>query len=124
MTHTMTRRLVAAAALLAACSAEPTRSTPEVPNDPGRPALPGAGDTLSAQLSAAERQTVGESNAFGLDLFRRVSARRAGRNVFISPYSAAVALGMTLNGAAGTTADAMATTLGFAGQPLSQIDAA
>src|SRR5690242_20376924 len=101
--------------LAAACSGAPDATGPG-----DAPGLPGAGDTLSAQLSAAERLTVTESNAFGLGLFQRVSARRARQNVFISPYSAAVALGMTLNGAAGTTADAMAATLGFAGQPLPQ----
>jgi serine protease inhibitor len=86
--------------------------------------VPGGRDTaLSATVTAAERQTVAASNDFGLGLFRRVNARRAGQNVFISPYSAAVALGMTLNGASGSTADAMARTLGFAGRSMSEIDA-
>jgi serine protease inhibitor len=108
----------------AACGTDPldVGATPE-PGLPGN-AVPGGRDTtLPAAVTAAERQTVATSNEFGLSLFRRVSGRRAGQNVFISPYSAAVALGMTLNGASGTTAAAMASTLGFADRPLSEIDA-
>ena len=116
------RRALAAAALLtlAACSDAPT-ATPG--SDDPRPAIPGGRDDLPALLTAAERQTMAASTDFGLALFRRVNGRREGRNVFISPYSAAVALGMTLGGAAGETADAMARTLGVSGRPLGEIQA-
>jgi serpin B len=117
-------RRTAALALLSLAACGDAAETPD-PVDPGAGApRPGAQDTLPSLMTAAERQNVTASNEFGLSLFRRVNARKAGQNVFISPYSAAVALGMTLNGAAGTTADAMATTLGFAGRTLGEIDAA
>jgi serpin B len=113
---------------VAAATACGTNSTADVGTGPDTTTpganIPGGRDTaLPASVSAAERQTVAASNEFGLSLFRQVNRRRAGQNVFISPYSAAVALGMTLNGAAGTTATAMATTLGFGGRSLGEIDA-
>jgi serpin B len=113
------------AAAAAACSTDSTADVGTGPDttNPGA-SIPGGRDTaLQASVTAAERQTVAASNEFGLTLFRQVNRRRAGQNVFISPYSAAVALGMTLNGAAGSTATAMATTLGFGGRPLGEIDA-
>src|SRR5688500_13382879 len=111
-------------AAAAGCGTDPLDvGAPPEPGAPGN-ALPGGRDsTLPAAVTAAERQTVAASNEFGLSLFRRVNARRAGQNVFISPYSAAVALGMTLNGASGSTAAAMASTLGFGDRPLPEIDA-
>jgi serine protease inhibitor len=123
------RTLALSALAAAACASQndsvgPTDTLPSPGGRDSTSTLPGRTDTLPASLSVAERQTVASSNGFGLTLFQRVNARRAGQNVFISPYSAAVALGMTLNGAAGTTADAMARTLGFAGQSLGEIDAA
>jgi serine protease inhibitor len=118
--HTL--RLLTAGLAIAACSSDPEAGIGPGPGDSTH--VPGANDPLTPQLSVAERQTVTESNAFGLTLFQRVNARKAGQNVFISPYSAAVALGLTLNGASGATADAMASTLGFAGRTLSEIDAA
>jgi serpin B len=90
----------------------PTDGTPRLP--PGSPA--------PAQLTAAESRTIDATNEFSLALFREVSRLRAGRTLFISPYSAAVALGMTLNGAAGTTADAMQRTLGVSGRTLSDVN--
>ena len=119
----ITPLLSIALAVCTACSSDALTDAGPGP-EPGSPVIPGGRDTaLSANITAAERQTVAASNDFGLGLFRQVNRRRAGQNVFISPYSAAVALGMTLNGAAGTTADAMARTLGFAGRSMSEIDA-
>jgi serpin B len=74
------------------------------------------------QITAAEASTVAATNDFSLALFREVSRRRAGRTLFVSPYSAAVALGMTLNGAAGETAAQMQRTLGFAGRSLAEVN--
>lgn len=110
----------AALATLAACADAPTAAPG---GDDPRPTIPGGREDLPALLTTAERQTMAASTDFGLALFRRVNGRREGRNVFISPYSAAVALGMTLGGAAGSTADAMASTLGVAGRPLGEVQA-
>lgn len=69
-----------------------------------------------ADLTAAEECLVESSNAFGLKLFREIASReKPDSNIFISPLSVSFALGMTYNGAAGETREAMASTLEFAG---------
>ena len=70
-------------------------------------------DALPRPLSVVEQQLVGASNRFGFDLFRRVYAAESGPNVFLSPLSASMALGMTLNGAAGDTWSDMRAALAF-----------
>ena len=82
-------------------------------NDASGPAAPEPIDSLPRQLSVGEAKLITSSNAFAFDLLAAVnSADRAG-NVFISPLSASMALGMTMNGAAGSTYDAMHSTLRF-----------
>ena len=88
---------------------------------------PGPPDELRAlprSLTAGEQATIAAGNEFSATLLREVNARQAGKNVFISPFSAAVALGMTLNGAAGETYDAMRGTLGLGGRSPQQINEA
>lgn len=68
---------------------------------------------LPRALTVSERALVGASNGFGLELTARVSAADPRANVALSPLSASMALGMTLNGANGTTFDAMRSALGF-----------
>lgn len=68
------------------------------------------------QLAVAEPGTVEASNSFGLRLLGQMAAReQSGKNIFMSPLSISYALGMTYNGAAGETREAMATTLGIEG---------
>ncbi|HEU4629348.1 MAG TPA: serpin family protein [Gemmatimonadaceae bacterium] len=105
--------LLALLPLLAACEDSPTG-----------PRQPAELTALPRPLSAAERQAVAVGNDFSVALFREVNARKAGENVFISPFSAAAALGMALNGANGATFDAMRTTLGFEALELQAIDEA
>jgi serpin B len=62
----------------------------------------------SAGLADAVPDTVASLHAFGGDVYGALP--REG-NVALSPYSIAVALGMTLNGAVGTTADEMRKVL-------------
>ena len=102
--------LPALALLAAACSGSTPVDAGEspLPVDSG-PRIP-AGSPPPAQLTAAESRTVAASNEFSLALFREVSRKRAGRTLFLSPYSASAALGMTLNGARGETLEAMQTT--------------
>ena len=64
-------------------------------------------------LTASELSVIGASNRFGGELLEALSVADPDGNVFISPLSASMALGMTMNGAAGTTFDEMRTTLGF-----------
>lgn len=67
-------------------------------------------------LSQAEQEIIEADNSFGLKLFQRViAAEQADENVFISPLSVSMALGMTMNGAANQTYQEMKNTLEFAG---------
>lgn len=78
---------------------------------------------LPRQLNSAEAALVEAGNGFAFDLFRAVHAEEeAERNLFLSPLSASMALGMALNGANGTTFDAMRSTLGFGTLELQQIN--
>ncbi len=64
-------------------------------------------------LSQQEKSLVATDNAFGIRLFQEINQTQADTNIFISPLSVSMALGMTYNGSAGTTEEAMRTTLGF-----------
>ena len=64
------------------------------------------------------------SNGFGLELAARTVATDPRVNAVLSPVSASMALGMTLNGAAGETFDAMRSALGFGTLTQEQINAA
>jgi serine protease inhibitor len=107
----MYRRYVAAivsccAVIVAGCSdSQRAQSTPE----PGSAQIA----ELPRALTDSERAVVNASNRFGLEVAARVTAADPRANVIISPLSASMALGMTLNGADGATFDAMRSSLGF-----------
>ncbi len=63
------------------------------------------------ELSASEKQVVRSDNRFGLNLFRLVSEEAPEANTFVSPFSIATALSMTLNGAEGETRAGMEKAL-------------
>jgi serine protease inhibitor len=65
------------------------------------------------ELSSTEVELIEADNSFGLKLFKEINAEQTDSNVFISPLSISMALGMTYNGAAGSTEEAMRTTLEF-----------
>jgi serine protease inhibitor len=75
-------------------------------------------------LTAQELHVAASSTAFGIDLLARVAAAETEPNVLISPLSASMALGMTMNGARGATFAEMAATLGYPGMAQSEINAA
>jgi len=77
---------------------------------------------LPRELTAAESSLIGASNDFGLELVRTVAASDDRPNVILSPLSASMALGMTLNGADSATFDAMRSTLGFAGLTQAEVN--
>jgi serpin B len=91
-------------ALLAGCDSSPSSPGGGAPRE--ITALPRA-------LSAGEREVVAAANRFAPALLARVNATRARENVFISPLSASMALGMTLNGTNGETFSEMRSALGF-----------
>lgn len=111
MVHLPRRILVPAALLLAACNA-----TEESHGPP--PLL----TTLPRSLSAAETRLVSAGNQFGFDLLHLARGTGPDQNLFLSPVSVSMALGMALNGAAGSTFDSMRVALGLAGAPLAEID--
>src|SRR5574341_1539011 len=69
---------------------------------------------LPRELTAGEQQLIATGNQFAFNFFREVVRQgNPDSNVFVSPLSAAMALGMTYNGARGETQTAMARTLGL-----------
>ncbi len=75
-----------------------------------------APETKQVQLTEKQQQVVDKSNSFGFDFFRKVNEASSNQgNLMISPLSVSMALGMTRNGAAGGTLEAMTQTLGLAG---------
>jgi serine protease inhibitor len=82
------------------------------PDDPD-PTPAQAITELPRDLTAAEVEAIRAGNAFGFDLLREVLAEARDESVFLSPFSASMALGMTMNGADGATWDAMRSTLRF-----------
>ena len=76
---------------------------------------PNPGTGINLDLNATEQQNATADNAFTFNLFKSVqSANNNGVNLFTSPLSVSIALGMTSNGANGATRDAINNTLGFA----------
>jgi serpin B len=73
-------------------------------------------------LTELEKRLVRTSNQFGLHLLGTVNQTESDKNVFISPLSVSMALGMTLNGANGSTEEAMRSTLGFSGMTQEEIN--
>lgn len=99
--------------LLAACTASTEESQ-------GPPPLLTA---LPRALSSAETRMVGAGNQFGFDLLREARRGAPDENLFLSPLSVSMALGMTINGAGGTTFDSMRTALRLAGATIDEINA-
>lgn len=76
------------------------------------------------QLTGVEKQLVQSDNKFGFKLFDKIVQAEGEKNLFISPLSVSMALGMTLNGADGETYSAMQQTLEFAGMSEADINLA
>ena len=112
MTGRMWKYLLCPALILAAglfcwhCSNSPTSPAPNPYN-----------------LNPAEKTIIESDNRFGIKLFKAIDEFQGDKNIFISPLSAAMALGMTLNGAEGSTRLAMEETLELSGLTPEQINA-
>ncbi|MDZ7333498.1 MAG: serpin family protein [candidate division KSB1 bacterium] len=74
------------------------------------------------ELTSIEKTLVEADNSFGLKVFQAINKEDKDKNVFISPLSISMALGMTLNGANGTTKEAMQNALELAGLSDQQIN--
>ena len=77
---------------------------------------------VSRELTTSEKLLVESDNKFGLKLFREIAKEEKDENVFISPLSVSMALGMTYNGAAGTTREAMQKTLELSGLTIEEVN--
>lgn len=78
---------------------------------------------LPRSLSAAEQTLISADNQLGFDLLRKARAAAPDSNALLSPLSAGMALGMTLNGAAGTTLDSMRVALQLGSASIADINA-
>jgi serine protease inhibitor len=75
------------------------------------------------ELTPAEKGLVEADNRFGLKLFKEVVFEEdTDKNIFISPLSVSMALGMTYNGADGSTEEAMRTTIELSDLTLEEIN--
>ncbi len=106
------RKILIFAAALTALSCDRDLST--IGNVDPRPAR---------EMTALEKRVSEASNAFGFNLFAEVCREEGPKNVFVSPFSVSMALGMTLNGAAGGTEADMRATLGFGTMTQDEINA-
>jgi serpin B len=108
------RALGVAAALplaAAACSEEPAGPTRVEPIT-----------ELPRALSSVEREILRASNRFAFSLGRELVPAAADENLFFSPLSASMLLGMVLNGADGQTYEQMRGALAFDGLTQQQIN--
>ncbi|MFC2077054.1 serpin family protein [candidate division KSB1 bacterium] len=77
---------------------------------------------LPRDLTPTENRLIESDNNFGFKLFREINKSEGDKNIFISPLSVSMALGMAVNGAAGETETAMRNTLELAGLSLGEIN--
>jgi len=74
------------------------------------------------EFTDLEKQVASSADRFGLKLMKAINVTHPDSNVFISPLSVSMALGMTLNGANNETYDAMQSTLELDGMTQQQIN--
>ncbi len=79
-------------------------------------------DAEPIPLKVGMEKRVQQDNAFAFDLFREVIASYNDKNIFISPLSVSIALGMTWNGADGETKSEMETALKMSGMTEDEIN--
>ena len=82
---------------------------------PAPPALP-------RSVTAGEQKIIAASNDFSFRLFRQLARSQADSNVFASPFGASMALGLAMNGTAGTTTDQMRSVLSLGGVSDSEVN--
>ena len=109
--------LLALALFSAGCSTivDPAPVTPD--------ARPAAVSALPRAMSGGEQKVVAAVNDFSFSLFRSLSSANKDSNVFTSPLSASMALGMTMNGAANATYDQMRSALALGSATDAEINA-
>jgi serine protease inhibitor len=91
---------------------------------PGKTAGEGRLEALPRALTVQEREVIEASNGFAFDILRETVLDQPAQNILLSPLSASLALGMTMNGAVGETQDGMKAALGFGGRDMAGINEA
>jgi serine protease inhibitor len=95
--------------MIFSCKKEKTDNTP--------------GEFKQVNLTEKQKQLINTSNAFGFEFFKKVNEiSGSSANMMVSPLSVSMALGMTRNGAANGTLEAMTNALGFAGMSDTEIN--
>ncbi len=74
------------------------------------------------RLTSIDDRVVRANTAFAFELLARTCGSDTHQNLFVSPLSVSIALSMTANGAAGTTAETMAEVLRFAGMERAELN--
>jgi len=74
------------------------------------------------ELSAVQEQRVVQDNDFAFELIRKTIANTEEKNVFMSPLSVSLALGMVMNGANGQTRSEIEQVLNFKGMTADEIN--
>ena len=81
------------------------------------------GDPVEISTEVYQKEIIDSANRFAFDLFLPALNEAAGEeNIMISPFSVTSALSMTLNGASGSTFEAIRSTLGLKDKTLQQIN--
>jgi serpin B len=73
----------------------------------------------TGQTGGAQEEAAAANNRFAFDFYREIG--KGSNNAFFSPFSLTSALGMTAQGAKGTTAAQMAAALGWKGSDLDRL---
>lgn len=89
-------------------------------NDPAP--IPVPVDAKPIVLRAGLEKKVSQDNEFAFDLLKKTITSSGETNVFISPLSVSIALGMAWNGANGTTKTEMETALKMSGMSVTDIN--
>lgn len=110
------RSFLGCALLLATGACQPTDATSAA-------TPPSLLTVLPRSLSAPEQTLITADNQFGFDLLRKATQAAPNSNVLLSPLSAGMALGMTLNGAAGPTLDSIRLALRLGNASVADINA-
>lgn len=79
-------------------------------------------ENIPRDLTAAEKSLAESANKFSLKLFREINNETNDENLFISPLSVSMALGMAYNGADGETREAIQNTLELSGLTLEEVN--
>jgi len=73
------------------------------------------------KLTSLDKNVIDTDRNFGLKLFKEIAKEEDG-NIFVSPLSVSMALGMTYNGAGGSTKEAMHRTLEYGSLDIKEVN--